>query len=348
MCGKGVENITLWVTDEKFGGGGAFFALTLCYVLVPSIKTAATCRRLRWMRKLAISGNLAFLLVDKTREFVEACYERGDLDAALSCLDPVRATCYGYASGCHAFDTDAVARLLGASCAFARRIGSRIVSHECHLAYRNETCAVVLSSLRTRATKGDAEGEPSDDEYERRLTFVYAPVGDDWLIVHMHSSAPHAPDDPFASRRMTARDVGAVDLDAVLSQAKVERERYEIVSELSDDVIYEYDVGRDTLYLFLHPFRQKPRHQAQQAGYRALPGHDRPRRLRAPRRPRALCGRRAQAVAGPARARRRARRLRARVPPAAHVLLRPRKRAGRLQCTSASWAAASTMPGAGS
>ena len=109
-------------------------------------------------------GNLAFLLVDKTREFVEACYERGDLDAALSCLDPVRATCYGYASELHAFDTDAVARLLGASCAFARRIGSRIVSHECHLAYRNETCAVVLSSLRTRATKGDAEGEPSDDE----------------------------------------------------------------------------------------------------------------------------------------------------------------------------------------
>ena len=203
-------------------------------------------------------GNLAFLLVDKTREFVEACYERGDLDAALSCLDPVRATCYGYASELHAFDTDAVARLLGASCAFARRIGSRIVSHECHLAYRNETCAVVLSSLRTRATKGDAEGEPSDDEYERRLTFVYAPVGDDRLIVHMHSSAPHAPDDPFASRRMTARDVGAVDLDAVLSQAKVERERYEIVSELSDDVIYEYDVGRDTLYLFSTRFGKSP------------------------------------------------------------------------------------------
>ena len=39
-------------------------------------------------------GNLAFLLVDKTREFVEACYERGDLDAALSCL------CLLYTSRC--------------------------------------------------------------------------------------------------------------------------------------------------------------------------------------------------------------------------------------------------------
>lgn len=121
-------------------------------------------------------GNLAFLLVDKTREFVEACYERGDLDAALACLDPVRTTCYGYASELHAFDTDAVARLLDASCAFARRIGSRIVSHECHLSYRNESCAIVLSNLRTRATKGDAGDGPSRDEYVRRLTFVYAPT----------------------------------------------------------------------------------------------------------------------------------------------------------------------------
>ena len=203
-------------------------------------------------------GNLAFLLVDKTREFVEACYERGDLDAALACLDPVRTTCYGYASELHAFDTDAVARLLDASCAFARRIGSRIVSHECHLSYRNESCAIVLSNLRTRATKGDAGDGPSRDEYVRRLTFVYAPDGDDWRIVHMHSSAPDAPHNPLASRRMTARDVGALDLDAVLSQAKVERERYEIVSELSDDVIYEYDVALDTLYLFSTRFGATP------------------------------------------------------------------------------------------
>ncbi len=203
-------------------------------------------------------GNLAFLLVDKTREFVEACYERGDLDAALACLDPVHATCYGYASELHAFDADAVARLLDASCAFARRIGSRIVSHECHLSYRNESCAIVLSNLRTRATKGDADDEPSHDEYARRLTFVYVPVGDDWLIVHMHSSAPDASGGPLASRSMTGRDVGAVDLDAVLSQAKVERERYEIVSELSDDVIYEYDVALDTLYLFSTRFGDSP------------------------------------------------------------------------------------------
>lgn len=203
-------------------------------------------------------GNLAFLLVDKTREFVEACYERGDLDAALACLDPVHTTCYGYASELHAFDTDAVARLLDASCAFARRIGSRIVSHECHLSYRNESCAIVLSNLRTRATKGDAGDGPSRDEYVRRLTFVYAPDGDDWRIVHMHSSAPDAPHNPLASRRMTARDVGALDLDAVLSQAKVERERYEIVSELSDDVIYEYDVALDTLYLFSTRFGATP------------------------------------------------------------------------------------------
>ena len=203
-------------------------------------------------------GNLAFMLVDKTRGFVEACYEQGDLDAALAYLDPARTTCYGYASELHAFDTDDVARLLGASCAFARRIGSRIISHECRLTYRNEACAIVLSSLRTRATKGDVEGEPSDDEYARRLTFVYAPVGDDWLIVHMHSSAPDASDGPLASRSMTGRDVGAVDLDAVLSQAKIERERYEIVSELSDDVIYEYDVALDALYLFSTRFGESP------------------------------------------------------------------------------------------
>ena len=198
-------------------------------------------------------GSLAFLLVDKTRGFVEACFERGDLDAALAFLDPSHATCYGYVADLSAFSADDVARLLDASCSFARRIGSRIVSHECHLAYRNESCAVVLSSLRTRATK-----EGAADEYVRRLTFVYAPFAGDWRIVHVHSSAPDAPAGEAASRGLTVRDVGAVDVDAVLSQAKVERERYEIVSELSDDVIYEYDVARDTLHLFSTRFGENP------------------------------------------------------------------------------------------
>lgn len=220
--------------------------------MVPSIETENADPTKR-AREANTMGSLAFLLVDKTRGFVEACYERGDLDATLAYLDPSRATCFGYVADLHAFNSDDVARLLEASCAYARRIGSRIVSHECHLTYRNEACAVVLSSLRTRATKGDAA-----DEYVRRLTFVYAPVGDEWLVVHVHSSAPDTPEGEAASRGMTARDVGAVDVDAVLSQAKIERERYEIVSELSDDIIYEYDVVRDTLHLFSTRFGENP------------------------------------------------------------------------------------------
>lgn len=220
--------------------------------MVPSIK-AENADPTKRTREAETMGSLAFLLVDKTRGFVEACYERGDLDAALAYLDPSHATCYGYIADLSAFNADDVARLLDASCSFARRIGSRIVSHECHLAYRNESCAVVLSSLRTRATKGCAA-----DEYVRRLTFVYAPVAGDWRIVHVHSSAPDASAGEAASRGLTARDVGAVDVDAVLSQAKVERERYEIVSELSDDVIYEYDVARDTLHLFSTRFGENP------------------------------------------------------------------------------------------
>lgn len=196
-----------------------------------------------------MSGS-ASQFIDVANKFVEAYYEQGDFEAAASCLDRQRVTWFGASSGVWASEWSDVERLLRARCRRSIAASFHILEHECRVAFRDCGCAVVLS--RVKISRGNAHAKA----FVRRISFVFAPdAWTKWRIVHVHVSAPDSSTVGNAALEEGAQSaestISTPEEQALLERLRVERERYEIVMELTDDIIFEYDVFDDALEIFM-------------------------------------------------------------------------------------------------
>lgn len=183
----------------------------------------------------------AFDLLTKARSFIDACFGRCDEAAANAYVTDSFSMC--------GFETSAASgelrahRALEEVCGLVRAADARLVFCECRMAHASCDHALAVSRIRLNV-RNRAYSDGFFLEREHQLTIAFALVENSWLIEHVHISVCDGLQGPVIGLHRTS----AQSMEQVRRES-LERDRYKIVAELTDDVVFEYDVLEDRLTL---------------------------------------------------------------------------------------------------
>lgn len=189
-------------------------------------------------------------LLAGAKGFVEACFERRDGAAMCAFVDQSAFSMCG-CEGLFSLGDGQARPVLEALCRQVDAFGIHMVHHECHVAQRRDARAVTVSRIRL-SMRGRARPDGRFQESECRLSLVFSLIDDSWFIEHAHVSMCEGMQGPAAGLAFLQSHTAFPGSDRVS-----EWERYKIVAELADDVVFDHDILADKVTLTIARFSEE-------------------------------------------------------------------------------------------
>lgn len=186
-----------------------------------------------------------------TQRLIHTYYVDQDWNAALSYFDQNQVSWIGVSDKAMALDYEKLRALFenGRSAKYE----TRLLEEHYNIVGRGEDFTVVIAQLtiNLKMDKG------RDFNLRQRASFIFHLCDSEWKVTHVHTSAPISSigEEEFYPEQISIENYRLLEkllseIKETIGQLELEKERNEIVSELSDDIIFDYKMIDDELQVF--------------------------------------------------------------------------------------------------